>query len=169
MPISSFPKYSVISGSLSPAQKADWDEEIAEENQYLEEYSTEIQVDATNITFYEYEHITGASIARRMSHYIDSNKYDITIATSGNTVTLTGNKSSEVVTITYDAAAGKSTYTSTNSAHATHVYYDETTSCPNSFMPTWAMEFLLANQKGTPKAAPVLPQAPKPGLKKRLF
>lgn len=62
---------------------------------------------------------------------------------SSSSVTLTGNTSQEVVTVTFNSV-GDATYSSTNSLHTTAVDYKNPVSCPNG-PPAWTLEFIYAN------------------------
>lgn len=77
-----------------------------------------------------------------MSSYVN-----VTIAkTSSNSVTITGNISHEVVTISINSSTGDVTYSSTVSSHAAATVYANPTSCPNDG-PAWLEEFFMANPK----------------------
>jgi len=84
--------------------------------------------------------------------WADSASYDITVLKLSCTqVRLTGNISGEVVTISWDTD-GNMTFTSNNTGHAAHTWYENPTSCPN-FYPDWYYtDFLYMNPKNTPAA-----------------
>jgi len=81
----------------------------------------------------------------------DSARYDIGVSADCNVVTLVGNVSGEVVTITYVKADGAEfmvetdeIYTSSDSGHARTTVYANPTTCPND-LPAWYDQFLGDN------------------------
>lgn len=73
-----------------------------------------------------------------------ASQYNITVAEiSSNSVTLTGNSSKEVVTITWNSA-GDEIYSSSKSTNAPSTVKANPTTCPND-SPAWYDQFLSAN------------------------
>jgi hypothetical protein len=80
---------------------------------------------------------------------------------SANSVTMTGNTTGEIVTITFSSTG--ISYSSTLSEHAAGTYYYNPTSCPNND-PEWYYEFLMANSSGFNKKAVTAPSALSHGI-----
>lgn len=79
---------------------------------------------------------------------------NVTVAqTSPTSVTLTGNSTHEVVTITFSSTG--ETFTSSIAAHTASTYYYNPTSCPDPDYPTWYEQFLADNTTLAKKAASV--------------
>jgi len=77
----------------------------------------------------------------------DSEKYDITIQKlNSNRLTMTGRKSGEIVTLTWNGNLDL-TYSSNTSGHAPYTYYNKPVTCPNEPTPSWFDVFLSDNQK----------------------
>jgi hypothetical protein len=154
--------YTVLSGTLTPAEKAELDEAVASDDFFDEMGSMELQITATQINVYYLE--GGYSWADDFidewngewssdPSYADSANYNVTVTkVNNNTIKLVGKKNGETVTITWDNSAETITYTSTDAAHSAHTYYENPTSCPNNYYPSWYYEFLSANSKGLMKA-----------------
>jgi hypothetical protein len=92
----------------------------------------------------------------------DTSGLDITIVkVSANMVRVTGNITGEVVTISYNEAAGTTTWTSSNAAaHPAYTYYADPVTCPNPYMPSWIPEVMLANQRTVAKVVAPMWNAP---------
>jgi hypothetical protein len=85
--------------------------------------------------------------------YADSAYYNVTVAkNSCSQVTLTGNITNEVVTITFNNA-GDATFTSTVSGHGVHTVYNNPTTCPNDYPDWYSPVFLNNNLKINAPAA----------------
>ena len=83
--------------------------------------------------------------------YMSSLENITAVKTSNTSVKLTGNKSSEVVTITWNSA-GDATYTSSLTANAPGTILAKPTKCPNA-APAWFEIFLSANSSLVKRAA----------------
>ena len=70
-------------------------------------------------------------------------------------VTLKGNMTQELVTVTFNSA-GDATYTSSNTANTAKVVYSDPASCPND-PPTWLTTFKTANLSAIAKTAVAAP------------
>lgn len=87
----------------------------------------------------------------------DNSLYDITLKEISNKkITLTGNKTNEVVTITWNMLSSVTSLydpkyteviTSSNQLNEAHTYYSDPVSCPNKEYPSWYNSFLSANMK----------------------
>jgi len=153
------PGYEVVSGTLTAAEKAELDEEIAFFILMMSEIATEITyyVSSTQIIISIPEDInsTFSFFAEDFNddYYRDSQdaaQADIIVETINSaTVRLTGGTTGEIVTITVNNQ-GDRIYTSTDPTHASHTYYQEPVSCPNNTRPDWILEFYTDNGRENP-------------------
>jgi hypothetical protein len=161
-------KYRVISGTLTPSEK-DSLEQAGYTDTPLSGLTFELEFTSTKIIYYSsgaYDFAQGFIYAWNYSYSYgyndsmimipaDSAKYDITLQkVSANKIILTGNKSHEVVTVTWGNVSGVFVYlnftqvfTSSNAAHGAYSYYSNPQTCPNDLYPSWFDSFKSANAK----------------------
>lgn len=78
---------------------------------------------------------------------LDTSRYNVTLVRdAAGDLTVTGDETGESVTIAVDSA-GTITYTSTDSRHAEHTFYEDYRRCPNEVLPAWFGEFLTENER----------------------
>ena len=106
--------------------------------------------------------------------WFDTMSYNITdVKQSCNSVTLTGNTSHEVVTISFgqihnlDIGNADMTYTSSNSQHTAFTIYANPTTCPNDYA-DWITSFYDANPHAAAKMAVSSSSATSTELQKRI-
>gem|GEM_PF-2829449 len=153
--------YKVISGTLAADDKAELDGEMVENNAMLDAMGMEILLTSNEIKFYVSPNMAPIMMIA-FQELMQDTCLDAAIApVSATSVKITGNKSGEIVTITFTQVSGikinmdmdylpvNITYSSSDAGHATHTYYANPTQCPNEIMPDWLMEFYLKNYKAS--------------------
>ncbi len=157
--------YTVISGTLTDAEKIQLDKFVAEF--YTFSAYNSMQVIFTNGMLYTKTDTKTAEqfiaewngINTPPTVQADSTRYDVSlIALDKHTVVLKGNKLAETVTLLINND-GSRVYTSNISGHAEYHYANPTKTCPNNLEPDWYTQFLIGNVKPgviirKPSAAP---------------
>jgi hypothetical protein len=145
--------YHVVSGTLTAAEQQEIQSNIAADIASIAAGNyTELIITADKINVYEHRSATGWA-DEFINDWNSNQPPDSIIVTkiSDNSVSLVGRISGETVTITN--STDHTTYTSSNTAHATHTYYENPTACPNDYYPTWFFAFIMANPKAAKAAA----------------
>jgi hypothetical protein len=150
--------YRIISGTLSTADKAELDAEIAQQNVFMKSILVDIQLTGTEMKYYVSYQMSEILL---QSFLVQAEFFDtclaMTYAVSGaNSIKITGGLSGEVVTITMDAKTQDMTYTSSVAGHAEYTDYGTPVSCPNEGMPEWYEDFLVDNFKMTAECIDLL-------------
>lgn len=121
------------------------------QGEWTNSYGMTIQVGVNTVTeSYNYADMLVVDLSFMTSYYNVS-----IVKISSNQVSITGNSSHEVVTITVNSSTGDATYSSSVASHAAATEYANPTSCPNDG-PAWLEQFLTANPK-TAKNAMAVP------------
>jgi hypothetical protein len=152
--------YEVVTGTLTEAQKDTLDAEMQDENEDMDFMGMELQFASGKLSIYyneegDYGYDQAQSFIDKWNgeYYddpsdADSARYNITVQKiNATTVRLTGNKTNEIVTISFSDES--TVYTSSVAANAAHTYYYEPVQCPNDYTPDWFYDFKTDNMKTT--------------------
>ena len=156
---SSSQEYRLVSGTLTAAERQQLDSLIVAYNaeiaagSYTELIITASKIDVYNHGSMDYNWVDNFLEMWNMGGpYSDSALFDIAVTkVSVSVIRLTGNKTAEVVTITYVEGVGE-IYSSSTVANVKDTVYENPASCPNS-PPAWFYTFQQANMRGIPKTA----------------
>jgi hypothetical protein len=148
-------QYRLVSGTLTSAERQQLDSAmVADAAQMAVGNYTELSITADKINVYQHGIINNSSWADYFIAGWNNQQLDSITITKINdsSVRLVGRTSGETVTITNSTDG--ITYTSSNSAHAAYTYYNNPTTCPNDYYPSWFWLFLAANPKAAAKVTP---------------
>lgn len=142
-------EYTVVSGTLSESEKAEYDDNVESDSIRRLETKSWLGFNNGQITSYErrdhaalfirdWQNVESGSLPNSTTYAIDVK------AIHPSTVELKGRENGEIVRITWSGRSDR-TYTSSLPGHAVHRYFRTPTSCPNEFEPEWYGAFLQAN------------------------
>jgi hypothetical protein len=151
--------YTVVSGSLPDSTRHMIDSTMSAARQSLSSGEFAAQITFSGNQFTEtvtYKKDAGSQVDYFVSRWdscstfgMDTCDYAISVTKlNDNAAQLHGTKTNETVTIVW-SPEGDMTYTSSDTSHHASVYYNNPTSCPDPYVPSWYYSFLSANSKST--------------------